>query len=438
MSTARVESLDREGRGVAHVDGKAVFIDGALPGERVRYATSRRKASYELAQLLEVIEPSSSRVAPRCPHFGVCGGCAMQHLGVEAQVAAKQRVLEDALRHIGRVRAEAVLPPVVGIAWRYRQRARLSARLVPKKGGVLVGFRERRSSYVANMTGCEVLPEAVSAAIPDLRRLIGALSIRDRLPQIEVAAGEGATVLALRILAPLTPEDEAELREFSTRTGLHLWLQTGGPATAAPFWPRDAAPLAYTLPDFGLRLEFSPTDFTQVNTAVNRILVRRAMALLDPKPGERIADFFCGLGNFSLPIAALSGSVTGYEGGERLLAQARRNAEANGLAAGCEFHEANLFDAGVCTALPDFDKVLIDPPREGAVELVKSFADRGPRRIVYVSCDPATLARDASVLVNTQGYLLRAAGVANMFPHTAHVESIALFERASAPGSAGA
>jgi 23S rRNA (uracil1939-C5)-methyltransferase len=428
MKIAKVESLDREGRGVVHVEGKAVFIDGALAGETVGYAPYRSKPSYELAQLLQVIKPSPARIEPPCPHYGNCGGCSMQHLEDRSQVAAKQRVLEDALWHIGRVRAESMLPPIYGMPWHYRHRARLSVRFVPKKGGVLVGFRERRSSYVADMSSCEVLPAAVSAAIPALRELIRTLSVRDRLPQIEVAVGEAASTLILRILQPLTQADETALRALSEAVGMQIWLQLGNPESAEPFWPATAAPLYYTLPEFGVRITFLPTDFTQVNPAVNRILVRRALALLDPRPGERIGDFFCGLGNFTLPIARSGARVIGYEGSERLVARGRQNAAENGIDATCRFEVADLFDAKACRKLGSFDKVLLDPPREGAVELVKSFADGPPRRVVYVSCDPATLARDAGMLVETQGYALRAAGVANMFPHTSHVESVALFE----------
>lgn len=431
MRIASVESLDREGRGVAHVEGKTVFIDGALPGEVVEYATYRRKPSYELAQLLKLIRPSASRVAPLCPHYGVCGGCSLQHFDDRAQVAAKQRVLEDTLWHIGRVRPETVLPAVHGLPWRYRHRARLSVRNVPNKGGVLVGFRERKSTYVADMGSCEVLPAAVSALIPRLRELVGSLSLRDRLPQIEVVVGEAVTVLVLRILAQLTAADQSALRAFAERTGVQLWLQSAGPETVLPFWPEAMPPLYYSLPEFGVRIGFAPTDFTQVNDAVNRVLVRRALALLDPRPGERVGDFFCGLGNFTLPIARSGASVTGYEGSDRMVARARENARANGLGADCRFEAANLFDPKACAKLGAFDKALLDPPREGAVELVKSFSDpdHGPRRLVYVGCDPATLARDAGVLVHAQGYALRAAGIVNMFAHTSHVESLALFER---------
>jgi len=429
IGAANVESLDRGGRGVAHVEGKTLFIDGALPGEVVEYALYRGKRNYEFAQTLKVVRSSASRVEPRCAHFGVCGGCSLQHLDETAQVAVKQRVLEDALWHIGRVRAETVLAPVHGLHWRYRNRARLSARMVPRKGGVLVGFRERKSSYVAEMDSCEVLPEAVSALIPRLRQLIAELSISDRLPQVEVVIGDEVTVLVLRILSSLAAADESRLREFAETAGVHLWLQSKGPDSVVPFWPEVMPPLYYSLPEFGVRIAFSPTDFTQVNSVVNRILVRRALAMLDPQPGERVGDYFCGLGNFTLPIASTGAHVTGYEGSANMVARARENAESNGLARQCSFVVADLFDRKTCERLGPLDKVLIDPPREGAIEAVKAFSRTGPRRIVYVSCDPATLARDAGLMVNAQGYALRAAGIVNMFAHTSHVESLALFER---------
>jgi 23S rRNA (uracil1939-C5)-methyltransferase len=427
MTAVVIESLDREGRGVAHVDGKALFVDGALPGERVEYAVRRQKASYELAAATRILRPSAARVAPRCPYFGVCGGCAMQHAETPVQVAAKQRTLEDALWHIGKVRPETLLPPIHGAPWGYRHRARFSARFVPKKGGALVGFRERRTTYVADMASCEVLPAAVSALIPPLRALVGALSIRDRVPQIEVAVGEEVVVLVLRVLQPLAAADESLARAFADRHGVQLWLQPAGPDSAQPFHPLKAPPLYYALPEFGVRIGFLPTDFTQVNHAVNEMLVRRAVRLLDLRPGERVLDLFCGLGNFSLPLAASGAQVIGLEGHRGLVERARANALANGLVA--QFEVANLFDAAACARLPACTAMLVDPPREGAIEVVKAIGEGGPARIVYVSCDPATLARDAGVLVHVKGYRLAAAGVANMFPHTAHVESIALFER---------
>jgi len=431
MPEAVVESLDHEGRGVAHVDGKAIFIEDALPGERVEYVSYRRKPSYEKADTVAILHASSQRVAPLCPHFGVCGGCSLQHLEAGAQTAAKQRVLEDALWHLARLKPEVVFPPIAGPAWGYRRRARLSVRLVPKKGGVLVGFHERRSSYVADMLTCKVLPEAVAALLPKLRELVAALSIPDRLPQIEVAVADSQTVLLLRILAPLTAADEDLLRAFADRHSIVFYLQTGGPNTVALFYPAVVVPLDYALPDFGVTLQFRPTDFTQINFGINRMLVRRAMGLLAPQAGERIADMFCGLGNFTLPIATHGARVVGVEGSQALVDRAHANAVANGLADQTEFHVANLFEATAesLAMLGPFDKMLIDPPREGAVALVKALAEPYPQRIVYVSCSPATLARDAAVLVHEQGYRLRGAGIGNMFPQTSHVESIALFER---------
>ena len=431
MKLATIESLDHEGRGVAHVEGKAIFIEGALPGERVTYTSFRRKPKFENAHADAILKASSQRVAPACPHFGVCGGCSMQHLEPVAQAAAKQRVLEDAFWHIARLKPETILPPIIGPAWGYRKRARLTVRKVEKKGGVLVGFHEKRSSYVAVMDSCAVLPAPISALLLKLRELVGALSIADRLPQIEVAAGDTPTALVLRILEPLTVADEELIRAFADRHGVVIYLQTGGPDTATLFHPPDALPPAYDLPDFGVTLRFRPTDFTQVNHDVNRVLVRRALGLLAVRPGERVADMFCGLGNFTLPLARSGAQVVGVEGSTPLVARAKENAVLNGLDGRIEYHVANLF-----TVTPEslaawgrFDKMLIDPPREGAMELVKSLGEDAPSRIVYVSCNPATLARDAEVLVMQKGYRLVAAGIANMFPHTSHVESIALFER---------
>lgn len=425
---AFIESLDREGRGVAHVEGKAIFIDGALPGERVEYSPYRRKPTFEMAQIVRVLEPSGMRTEPGCAFFGTCGGCAMQHLDFAGQVAAKQRVLEDALERIGKVSPDTLMPPIQGEPWGYRHRARLSVRLVPKKGGVLVGFHERRSSYVADMTSCEVVPRSVSSLFVPLRRLVEKLSTPDRMPQVELAVGARVTVLVFRVLERLDATDEAHLRTFADEYGVQVWLQEKGPDTVRPFWPLAAPALDYELAEYGLRIGFLPTDFTQVNHGVNTMLVRRAMRLLDPRPGDRIADLFCGLGNFTLPIARLGASVAGFEGSAGLVQRARDNAARNGLVA--EFSTANLFEPGEIPDLAGYDKLLIDPPRDGALELVKSLPEAGgPQRIVYVSCDPATLARDAAILVHTRGYSLDAAGIANMFPHTAHVESIAVFSR---------
>ena len=429
VPAVRIESLDGQGRGVAHVEGKTIFIDGAAPDEVLEYASYRKKPAWEAAQIVRIEKEGAARIRPRCAFFGKCGGCSMQHLDGPTQVAVKQRVLEDALWHIGRLRPETVLRAIHGVPWGYRHRARLSVRYVPQKGGSLVGFRERRSRFVADMTSCEVLPPRVSALISPLRALFGSLALRERLPQVEVAVGEESIALVLRVLVPPGPEDLERLKRFAEHHGVQLWLQEAGPASARLLWPPDAPPLYYALPESGVRLAFGPTDFTQVNHLANRLLVRSALGLLDPLPGEKVSDFFCGLGNFSLPVARRGAVVLGLEGSAALIARARANAVENGLGDRCSFQTTDLFDAAACARLPASDKALLDPPREGAIELVKSFASNPPRRVVYISCDPATLARDSAVLVHVQGYRLAAAGVVNMFPHTSHVESLACFER---------
>ena len=435
MPIATIESLDHEGKGIARLEGKTIFVEGALTGETVEFSSYRKKPSFEQATTTRILKESSQRVTPKCAHFGVCGGCSMQHLDANAQAAVKQRVLEDNLWHLSKVKAEVLFPAIYGPSWGYRYRARLSVRFVAKKGCVLVGFHEKKSSFVADMQRCEILPPKVSALLPKLRELVGALSIRDGLPQIELAMGDAVTALVLRILAPLTPTDEDILRQFADEHGVQFWLQTKGPDTVQPFHPLDAPQLAYTLPEFGIRMPFRPTDFTQVNHAINRVLVRKALALLDPQPGERIADMFCGLGNFTLPIARSGAFVLGMEGSEALVQRSRENAALNGLEENTEFIAENLFDMTPqrLASLGHFDRMLIDPPREGAISLIKALPLPGeggaPKRIVYVSCSPGTLARDAGVLVNEKGYVLKGAGIANMFPHTSHVESIAWFER---------
>jgi len=435
MPLATIESLDYECKGIAHVDGKTIFIEGALLKETVEYSSYRKKPSFEQATTTRILQASSSRVRPQCPHYGVCGGCSMQHLDAYAQAAVKQRVLEDTLWHLGRVRPEVVFPAIYGPTWGYRYRARLSVRNVIKKGGVLVGFHERKSSFVADMKSCEILPKKVSDLLLPLRELVASLSIVDRLPQIELAMGDGVIALVLRILEPLSPADEVLLRAFADEHRIQFWLQTKGPDTVHLFHPLDGAALSYTLPEFGIRMPFRPTDFTQVNHAINRVLVKKALGLLQARPGERIADMFCGLGNFTLPLARSGAFVLGMEGSEALVQRARENAAANGLSGNTEFQAANLFEmeAEQLAALGHFDRMLIDPPREGAIALVKALPDPqsglAPQRIVYVSCNPATLARDAGVLTHEKGYVLKGAGIANMFPHTSHVESIAWFER---------
>jgi 23S rRNA (uracil1939-C5)-methyltransferase len=442
-----IESLDLDAQGVAHHDGKVVFVTGALPGERVRAAIKRSKPRFDTAEAVAVLRESSQRARPRCAHFGVCGGCSMQHLDPLAQIAVKQRALEDQLHHLGRVSPDTMLRPIAGPPWGYRYRARLSVRHVPKKGGVLVGFHERGSSYVADMRECHVLHPAVARLLLPLRALVSELSLRDRLPQIEVAVGElgggePCVALVLRVLQPPTPEDLARLRQFAADESVELWLQPKGPDSIELLCNRSGregeSSLGYRLAEFDVAMPYRPTDFTQVNHAINEVLVRRAVALLAPAQHERIADLFCGLGNFSLPLARRASEVVGIEGSQALVARATDNAAANGLAAKTRFRVKNLFemDAQAWRSLEPFDRLLIDPPREGALEVCKSLADQTgeharfkPQRIVYVSCNPATLARDAGVLVNVGGYRLSAAGAVNMFPHTSHVESIAVFER---------
>ena len=431
MTELLIESLDQEGRGITHRDGKTVFVEGALPGERVVISVYRKKPSYENATVSRVVKASAARVPPRCAYYGRCGGCSGQHIDLRTQVAAKQRVLEDSLRHIGKVEAEQILPAIHGIGWEYRHRARLAVRYVPKKGGMLVGFHEKHSSYVADMKSCEVLPSRISALLEPLRRLLADVSIRQRIPQIELAVGEDADALVFRILESLSQKDELALKSFADTHRVRIYLQRGGPETASAFYPENPAELFYVLPEFEVSIAFAPTDFTQVNQAVNQVLVRRALSLLDPRPGERIADMFCGVGNFSLPIARCGAAVIGVEGSKRLVAQAQRNAERNGLSDRAHFVVEDLFkiDQRSLTTLGRLDAMLIDPPRDGATELIKALDSAPPPRIVYVSCNPATLARDAGLLVHGLQYRLRAVGVVNMFPHTAHVESMAVFGR---------
>lgn len=447
MDWLEVESLELEAQGIAHrSDGKVVFIEGALPGERVQVQVSRKKNQWEQGQVTAISRESAQRVRPACPHFGLhagaCGGCKMQHLHPAAQVAVKQRVLEDNLWHLAKVRPERLLRPIEGPAWGYRERARLSVRHVLKKGVVLIGFHERKSRYVADMSVCPVLPAAVSALLLPLRDLISSMDQRDRLPQIEYAAGDGVTALVLRHLEPVSQADEQRLRAFGVERGVQWWLQPKGPETVHRLDP-DGVPLAYRLPEFGISLPFKPTDFTQVNPHINRVLVDRAVRLLDPQPEERVIDWFCGLGNFTLPLATRAGLVLGLEGSDTLVERARANAALNGLSSRVEFQSRNLFEIG-SQELLETGKAncwLVDPPREGAFALAKALADlhagpalagwSPPRRIVYVSCNPATLARDAGLLVHQAGYRCSLAGVVNMFPHTAHVESMAVFDWAS-------
>ncbi len=438
-SHGTIESLDQEGRGVAHVDGKTIFIDGALPGEVVSYVSTRKKSTYEFAYANQIIKPSNLRTTPRCKHFGQCGGCSIQHLEFSGQVAAKQRMLESNLKHIGKVKPELILPPLYGPTWGYRHKARLRVKYVEKKQRVLVGFNEKETRFVADIQSCDVLVPSVSKLILPLQALIIQLSLRDRIPQIEVAVGEHAIVLVFRIMDMLAVTDKPLLRAFSDEHQVQIWTQSKGPDTVMPFYPLRAPTLSYSLPEYNLTYPFKPTEFTQVNPHINKVMLRRAMQLLRPQPNERIADFFCGLGNFTLPIARSGAQVFGFEGSAALVSRAIESAEINQLQSQVHFSEVDLFKVTEdrLFALGYFDKWLIDPPRDGAMELVQALPDdktnasqmNSPNVIVYVSCNPATLARDAGILVNGKGYVLKSAGVINMFPHTSHVESIALFEK---------
>ena len=470
----QVLSMDMDAKGVARKpDGKVVFIDGALTGEIVSANTHRKKNNWEAASLTEIHRESSQRVTPGCPNFGLhegaCGGCKMQHLHVGAQVAIKQRVLEDNLWHLSKVKPETMLRPIEGPAWGYRDRSRLSVRYVIKKSKVLVGFHERKSRYVADMETCKILPPHVDAMLMPLRGLVGSMDARETLPQIEVACGEHVTAMLLRHLEPLSVADLERLRAFGTEHNVQWWLQPKGPDTVHRM-EEGGTQLSYSLPEFGITMPFKPTDFTQVNPQINRVLVGRSLRLLDAQKNERVIDWFCGLGNFTLPIATMAGEVLGIEGSDTLVQRSHENYAANNAVraegeklAPTTFVARNLFNMTPAMLIADgnADKWLVDPPREGAFALSQALADihqirtgakqvgvateeqpdllpalpegqeswEFPKRIVYVSCNPATLARDAGLLVHQAGYRCVMAGVVNMFPHTAHVESMAVFER---------
>jgi 23S rRNA (uracil1939-C5)-methyltransferase len=431
--TTHIESITHEGYGIAHVDGKAVFIEGALPGETVKYRTLNRGKTYDLGRMVEIVEASPDRVTPRCQYFGSCGGCSLQHLRAEAQLPAKQKILYDSLIRIGKVEPESWLPSLCGMHWGYRRKARLGARVVQKKGGVIVGFREKRTAYLTSLASCEVLHPRVSSLLPALRNLIATLSTPNRIPQIEVAVGDNATAFVFRHLVPLTADDGARLADFGRQHDIQIYRQPGRPDQLVPVWPENPEPLVYRLSQTNVELEFAPSDFIQVNAELNQRMVTRALELLDPKPGDSVLDLFCGLGNFTLPLASRAGRVLGIEADAVLVEKARHNAQRNQLQ-NAEFRLANLYspDTPDPWGAEHFDMWLLDPPRTGAVEVVKRLpAGAGPRRILYVSCNPGTLARDSEALVHNKGYRLAAAGVMDMFPQTSHVEAMALFERSN-------
>ncbi|MEW5972603.1 MAG: 23S rRNA (uracil(1939)-C(5))-methyltransferase RlmD [Pseudomonadota bacterium] len=425
---ATITGFSHEGRGVAHHDDKVVFVDGALMGERVKVRLTKPHRRFDEAEVIEVIEASPDRVEPRCAHFGVCGGCSLQHMRDTAQIHAKQGVLLDNLRQLGKVGPENILPPLTGPLWGYRRRARLGVKWVAKKGKVLVGFRERGSPYLAELRRCEVLEPSVGERLEELAGLIAGMEARERIPQIEVAVGDNVTALVFRHMDPLSAGDRERLIDYARTTGLHLFLQPAGPDSVHRLWPEEGE-LYYAHPTHHVRIDFLPVDFTQVNGELNRKMVDLALDLLDPQPEERVLDLFAGLGNFTLPIARRAFDVVGVEGDEPMVRRGEESARRNGITNTRHF-VGNLFepDPGLPWMQEKYDKILLDPPRAGAMEIMPFLAKMRPKRIVYVSCNPATLARDAGILVNEHGYRLKAAGVMDMFPHTAHVESIAVFE----------
>ncbi len=429
---ATIEALNYDGSGVAHVDGKVVFIDGALPGEHVLFRYRRRHRRYDTGEMVQILSASPERIAtPECPYFGICGGCSLQHLQPEAQLVAKQRVLHDNLTRIGKVMPVDWLAPLRGPLWGYRRKARLGVRLVPKKGGVLVGFRERKRSFITPLADCKTLDPRLAALLPALPALITGLSCPQRIPQIEVAAGDQAVALVFRHLDPLNDADRERLRAFGEEHTVQIHLQAQGPESVLALWPPRPPLLSYLLPAQGIEILFAANEFTQVNAAVNTRLVDSVLELLDPQPHETVVDLFCGVGNFTLPLAHRAARVVGMEGSEALVRRAQANAEHNKIA-NADFRQVDLYNEA--TPIPwdelRLDKLLLDPPRSGAMEAIKQLpVTHMPSRVVYVSCYPATLARDSEYLVHALGFRLLSAGIADMFPHTSHMEAIAVFAR---------
>ena len=430
--TARIGSVTHDGRGIAAVAGKKVFVAGTLEGETVRFLRRKRRRNYDEAELLEVLEPSAARIEPRCAVFGTCGGCSLQHMSSADQRAIKQRTLADNLQRIGRVEPATWLDPVFDDSpeggWKYRRRARLAVKAVAAKGRVLVGFRESHAPYVCDMHRCEVLAHPVDGLIDPLSDLIGELTIKSRLPQIEVAVGDNLTALVFRVLDPPSDADRRAFLDFARDHGVQVGLQSGGPDSVELL--DDGAALTYSLPDFNVDIEFGATDFVQVNGAVNRRMVSRTIELLDVAAGQRVLDLYCGIGNFSLPLSRKARFVLGVEGAAQQVARARHNAQLNGID-NCEFRTADLaaIEGNENWLNEGWDRLLLDPARSGAAQIVANMKSIGSPRIVYVSCHPGTLARDAGLLVREHGYVLEAAGIIDMFPHTGHVESIAVFQK---------
>ncbi len=430
-----IDSLAHDGRGVGRgEDGKVVFVDYALPGEKVIYVPVMNRKSYLFGSTVEVLEASEHRIEPKCEVFGQCGGCVLQHLEESVQIKYKQQQLLENFKKIGDVQPEQWLTPMTGPHWGYRRRARLGAKFVPKKGGMIVGFRERNSSYIQPTTSCEVLYPEVSALFPDLRETLSKTSCNDKIPQIEISVADNATVMIVRHLEAFNQDDLDILSDFAKRNELQLFLQPGNLKSVHPLYPVKPDPLYYDFKEFDIRIEFLPTDFIQVNGGINDQLVSKTIELLDLQEDDRVLDLFCGVGNFTLPLARHSKHVVGVEGDQALVNRAIHNREINNLEE-VEFHYGDLFKEDMTSSShgdwldQKFDKILLDPPRSGAAEMIKRLPMFGASKVVYVSCGPATLARDAGVMVNEHGYKMTYAGVIDMFPHTAHVESIAVFEK---------
>ncbi len=429
--TAMIESVTHDGRGIAAIEGKKVFVAGALAGEEVRFVRRKSRRKFDEAELLEILQASPDRIDARCEAFGRCGGCSLQHVSDEQQRQIKSQTLKDNLQRIGKLEAQAWLEPIVGPTWKYRRRARLAVKDVPAKGRVLVGFRERHAPYITDMHRCEVLAAPVDDMIDPLSEMIGSLSIKARLPQIEVAVAENAVAMVFRVLDPPSDEDKAVLGKFGAHHNVRIYLQPGGLDSVSLLYPEsDVEALAYTLPEFDIRIEFDAIGFVQVNAEINQLMVSRAIELLDPQTDDRILDLYCGIGNFSLPLAKRSGKVLGVEGEALLVRAAVENAKLNNVG-NATFRQADLnaIDGSEGWLREGWDRILLDPARSGAAEIVKHMDVIGAARIVYVSCHPGTLARDAGTLVNEHGYTCKAAGIIDMFPHTAHVESIAVFNK---------
>lgn len=428
--TGIIRSVTHDGQGIVSAEGKKVFVAGALAGERVQFLRRKRRRNYDEAELLEVLDASASRVTPRCAAFGRCGGCSLQHVGAGEQRAIKFAALADSLERIGKLQPAAWFEPLCGDEWNYRRRARLAVKDVPNKGRVLVGFRERHAPFVTDMSRCEVLAPPADGLIGALSELVGSLSVRARLPQIEVAVADTAVALVFRVLDSPTAADRERLERFARAHAVQVWLQPKGLDSIEPLSPAAPPPLSYELPGFDISMHFEPVDFVQVNAPVNQKMVQRAVELLAPAASDRVLDLYCGIGNFSLPIARRAGTVLGIEGDPALVMRAGANAERNGVAnAGFRAADLSSLDGGEDWVRAHWDRLLLDPARNGAAAVVAQMHRIGPKRIVYVSCHPGTLARDAGVLVHEQGYRLEGAGIIDMFPHTAHVESVAVFAK---------